>query len=1572
MPISQIVDPFASKASEMEALDLALSIDPDIEKRIIMSGVIADELNVDEEFPLSSYESIAKQTGRTGDINIDFDMEMARAIGTSARMNSSGVEAWANGFARGGIRAAQYGDSVPALVLQSRINNLKTLAERESNFIKRWDAGELDEEQAEAEDYQMRRDAALLPFLWQKRISPQDRANRASETLPKYEEEITKLEAERNEQIKSYVEKQIKIMSIPISRGMERFRSEEGGLGELLSPTTFGELLIEELTASSPSLVAMVGGSAIGGVGTGVAAGGVATMAQATSANFFGYLSQNDVDISNKEEVLNKLEDKEFFNEALNYAMLRSAPEAIAESLSFAAAGKVGSAAFNALVLQPGAAGLGAVASSLIVGEDPDLKDIVTEMLIELPGGTIEVVSQRLLDGSSAWKAIMMDNAVPPDARLIKKMVEATSMEEFTENMTAEETALIGKVVENNPAAEELVQRVVQSQKLSEQLGIAEEFTPPRKPIEVQEEELLLLTEGIRDAQAEIETSLDVVEDTVGVELEGEEMPVRGPNERDKAKQAAAEEQRAKNIEAEIQSELKEINEAIEVQLETAQPEEGKAKPPKELTKSEEASVSKLLNHLSGQGKKLTPTQLATTRERIRGDIRLAKYAQKQLKREQNLIKSERTKADARVFAEKEKAANKEERLVQKYNTLALKLRQVIRDLKKKHAQEVKEIKEEARQQARSQAWEESELRKSITFAIKRVEDLHKKLNAQLPKGNKLKPMSVSDLSSKVKIDTLENLLSKKLDNLESNFQKEIIIVKKANLTKEVESIKKILSDAGKGRRKTPWNPEHSDKLKDYLDLLGVTKESESVRSEALAKLDELNRKRDEQENYELLSDEDSEIIERSHTPLLSEDLSEEALDQIESNIKAIKKDGITARKLAEKIEAGKIKALSETLALELSKKDGTKADADEVARAKTFFEKTAAGVPYELATYQTIATILTGKKRSKFEALFDSISQAYSNGLEAQIEFSAKGKLLDKKAEELGIDLSSLGTTQILQVGSREMSNHEAMFVYGHNQNARGRAHLAKTNFGGVALKGEQIRVIEDALPQKYKDLVDFIIDYYDNDQYFRLNEIYKKRFGVDMPKEERYLPIVGLNNVSAASNVFADHLQYAGFRMGNQKFRTGARVGWGGGDLDLIGSVLNNIANTEHVIATYDAVRRAEKVLSSEAVRNELSKNSDKSIRWINKWMEKVARGTYDPPSNAITSFASHLRQNVAASLTALNLASWLKTLAPLIAIKKDIEAGAYADTMSNFFDYKKYHDFAVSASKLMATRRHTNRIEVAELSESSIRGRIIPRKGTAAQVAAAYGKATTKFKEAGWAVYGALDEATTTLAWTAKYKEVMAKTGDQNLAVSEADRIVNVYFPSGRIDQLPLLFTSGGLERQITVFTADMNRMLNLGYSITQLKDGKVQEAIMFVAFPVILSSLYLAGTDLVGDATKELFGREEEEERGKQFWRDSARYATSQFVGGIPFVGQMIEARVAKAVGDDAAAWFLTQNNMVFTSPFQDFAKGRVISAVTKASGMPGANYFSYAADRYLKQITEQDKKGKKSISDKWNF
>ena len=182
-----------------------------------------------------------------------------------------------------------------------------------------------------------------------------------------------------------------------------------------------------------------------------------------------------------------------------------------------------------------------------------------------------------------------------------------------------------------------------------------------------------------------------------------------------------------------------------------------------------------------------------------------------------------------------------------------------------------------------------------------------------------------------------------------------------------------------------------------------------------------------------------------------------------------------------------------------------------------------------------------------------------------------------------------------------------------------------------------------------------------------------------------------------------------------------------------------------------------------------------------------------------------------------------------------------------------------------------------------------------------------------------------------------------------------MVNTYFPSGALEQMAPIFANAGLIRQIVVFTADMNKIFNLGYSTTQLKDRKVVEAILFVAFPIFASSLYLALTDIPEDWLKEALGlRKKPKNRMQRYAQDTARYATSNLFGGVPFAGQSMEAFVARTMGDDATARMLSNRSMVFTVPLQALDQGKLAKAILSAKGAPGGKFYAEQIDEYIEE------------------
>jgi hypothetical protein len=206
---------------------------------------------------------------------------------------------------------------------------------------------------------------------------------------------------------------------------------------------------------------------------------------------------------------------------------------------------------------------------------------------------------------------------------------------------------------------------------------------------------------------------------------------------------------------------------------------------------------------------------------------------------------------------------------------------------------------------------------------------------------------------------------------------------------------------------------------------------------------------------------------------------------------------------------------------------------------------------------------------------------------------------------------------------------------------------------------------------------------------------------------------------------------------------------------------------------------------------------------------------------------------------------------------------------------------------------------------------------------------------------------------MVWVAKYRDGLSTHGNEAKAIRDADEVVKVHFPSGRIEEMPALFRSGGMEKELTVFTADMNRMLNLGYSKSQLSDGKIKEAITFAVYSVLLASVYLAATDVPWDAFREALGlKDEEDDREERMMKDAARYMTSQVAGGIPGIGALTEASVAKLIGDQQMGGIIMRQTPIYFYPATQIYYGNYVTAGTAAAGIPVGNIFAPLIDDYL--------------------
>ena len=238
-------------------------------------------------------------------------------------------------------------------------------------------------------------------------------------------------------------------------------------------------------------------------------------------------------------------------------------------------------------------------------------------------------------------------------------------------------------------------------------------------------------------------------------------------------------------------------------------------------------------------------------------------------------------------------------------------------------------------------------------------------------------------------------------------------------------------------------------------------------------------------------------------------------------------------------------------------------------------------------------------------------------------------------------------------------------MFLYSHSQNRASVRHAVNTEYGGRKIGSEGLAEVTETLPDSYKSLVDMILDYNDNVMFPRMSELYEERMGIPMPKEERYMAIINLVDGDAFSSIFQDFGNRQRLRMNNQKERKGSKIGFA--EMDFISAAMHSNFVSEHAIHMHSSMMEAEALLSDKGFVREIDKVDPNINKFMREYVNRVARGKFQPPSDPWAKYASMLRTNVSAFYVSVNVGSYAKVAAPMIALKKEVDAGVWLSVVS-----------------------------------------------------------------------------------------------------------------------------------------------------------------------------------------------------------------------------------------------------------------------------------------------------------------
>ena len=588
-------------------------------------------------------------------------------------------------------------------------------------------------------------------------------------------------------------------------------------------------------------------------------------------------------------------------------------------------------------------------------------------------------------------------------------------------------------------------------------------------------------------------------------------------------------------------------------------------------------------------------------------------------------------------------------------------------------------------------------------------------------------------------------------------------------------------------------------------------------------------------------------------------------------------------------------------------------------------------------------------------ETIKDNLFEPIVRAEEAQCVNTANAIEAIKKIHE-NIDMNHVKDTLITLKKhdgiEAKFSYEDGLFVYANFRNDKNIKHLAAT-FGDEAW---MIDKIMEALPEMYKETVRNLHEYYDTRQYPRVNMVFTREHGVDMPKEDNYFPLLSLD-VETENPILEDlKMRYSTLPGSINKGFTVSRSDSGAGfkSFNYFGTIVRNARDAEHYVAYSQAIRDVNEFMRNKALKNVMIHKSEKAYKEIKNWIQAVAKGRIVNNTNTLDEVSEFLRTNYVTSVLGGNIISVLKQPTAYfmgLAQVSKIEAGkALLDYWRSPFDYNKFID---EKSVMMRDRAKSVMRELSEIAEKDFgkfefKGKPIYKK----------------VKDASMVPMEVFDKVTANALWLAKYREVLNKGLDEDKAIREADAVIRQTQNMGGLVYLPSAFRAGGVTRMFTMFLNQANQTYNLLWRLkkTAKKQGlrkTVSELMYYLILPGIALHIIEQG-----------FTPDDPIDDPESWIRSILNNAT----GGLPVFGQALDVAYAtggnwtrklRGLKKDKGTWYLSDLQPAgfggITSVMQGALRGKwedIASGAATTMGVPGIVQMR----RALKGVKEAVKTG----------
>ena len=501
---------------------------------------------------------------------------------------------------------------------------------------------------------------------------------------------------------------------------------------------------------------------------------------------------------------------------------------------------------------------------------------------------------------------------------------------------------------------------------------------------------------------------------------------------------------------------------------------------------------------------------------------------------------------------------------------------------------------------------------------------------------------------------------------------------------------------------------------------------------------------------------------------------------------------------------------------------------------------------------------------------------------------------------EEEGIDWGELYKPYFVNEKYPTMTRSRAMWVYANSQHEDNLRHLHATGY-----TDQDIAAIVGSLEDKYKRVVDRIIDYFDQEIYPIINAAYRERFGKDLPRVEgRYFPIMFLEDVAAQ-----DPLEYLDVEMDRTRRRNIPVEPESGMTMprkkgvqpfdedyaDFFTVVGRHLWRSAHYAAFKNPIARIKAYLTDDRIRQTIKAVYGRRLyRVLTRWLEHLAWGKdVARDYEAWEDVAAFMRQNFALATLGINLVSALKQPVSFMLGAEEIGPVAAAEGLMRMIKgpepgYKGplgAWRFVKEKSVMMRKRDAGFNKELYEMRSGREPG-LLPKHPL-----------LRKLRDLPMELIRALDRATVTALWLGAYYKVKS-SGQINgreipvhkieeEAIKYADRVIRRTQPMAGIENLADFYRGSELKKMFTIFSNQLNQNFNVAverfekfygdlrkYGITDRRTAQTLWNLSQLALIFLMSSYLIS-----------LLSRK------RQFWETPKGYIMdliSQVFGTIPLV------------------------------------------------------------------------------------